>query len=144
MKLLKPPQKAVTDSSVNLQAPPMATVIPGPSSSSGLQMKTGMTGAPASNEPMRAGLSQSRKSLLNHSSTGGCADGEQGKPTTCCPAPLRRCRLFLERLGFCDSVKSPTSIIWLSSSPVACLEIEPDSLETHSVLLVPGVSLLHL
>lgn len=92
----------ITDSSVNLQAPPIATVIPGPSSSSGLQMKTGMTGAPTSNEPVRAGLSQSRKSLLNHSSTGGGADGEPGKPTTCWPAPLRRCRLFLERFGLSD------------------------------------------
>lgn len=73
----------IIDSSVNLQAPPIATVFPGPSSSSGLQMKTGMTGAPNSNEQMRAGLSRSRKSLLNHSSTGGGADGEQGKPTIC-------------------------------------------------------------
>ncbi|KAG7216104.1 hypothetical protein INR49_007856 [Caranx melampygus] len=69
-----------------------------PSSGHGLQMKTGMTGAPTSNEPMRAGLSHSRRSLLNHNSTGRDADGEQGKPTTCCwPPALRLCRLFLER-----------------------------------------------
>lgn len=103
----------------DLQAPPMATVTPGPSSSSGLQMKIGITGAPTFKAEMRAGLSLRRRSLLNHSRTGAAAEGARGRPTTCWAAHLRLCRLFFGCFCFSDWSTSPASITWWPDSQEA-------------------------
>lgn len=122
----------------------MATVIPGPSSSSGLQIKTGMTGAPSSSDPIRAGLSHSLKSILNHSKTGGGAVREWDKPTSCWLVPFRRRCLFFERFGLSDAFRSPSSIIWSSLLAVCSVEKEADDSLTQRVWPVRWIWLLSL